>query len=163
GVNVVFHVQREDDASRPRAAGSPGAMVRIRFCERNQTGAVEIDPVVMDEIRILPGIHPARLEPDLVLLSVDFFNPSHGPLAPGYLVLNFSAHTIVKVQVIPAVALRHPYDFLTVGQIVAVLLAGVAKEGLRLFADNRARSARCRVHFDYAVDLMSSLVILKRE
>jgi hypothetical protein len=64
---------------------------------------------------------------------------------------------------VPSVALRHPDDLPAVGQIVAVLLARIAEEGLRLFADDGARLAGAGVNLDYAIDLMPALVVFKCE
>ena len=71
---------------------------------------------------------------------------------------------------VPAVALRHPDDFLAVLEVVAILLArvgevavggAVVEEGLRLFRDDRARLAGGRVRFDDAEDLVAALVVFE--
>ena len=89
--------------------------------------AVEVDPVVVDEVRILARIHAARAEPDLALLFVDAEHVAHDPLALGDLLLHRTGDAVIEVQVVPAVALRHPDDFLAVGDIETVTLARVGR------------------------------------
>ena len=145
-------------------------MVRVAVGESRQPGAVEIDPIVVREVRILAGIHAAGAEPDLPLDGIDVLHGAHDPLAFGDLVLHRAGGAVVEIQMVPAVAFRHPDDFLAVVHVVAELLAGigeravrgaVGEERLRLFRDDRARGAGRRVDFDDAVDLVSALVVFE--
>src|SRR5262249_3824908 len=147
----------------------------VRFAvgaQPDQSRSIEVDAVVVQEIRILAVIHAARAEPDLTPRLVDVQHRAHGPLAGGDAVLHGAGCAVDEVHVLPAVALRHPDPVLAVGDVVTVLLAGVAlaavrgpvvEEGLRLFGDDRPRLARARVDFDHAVDLVAALVVLERD
>jgi hypothetical protein len=138
-------------------------VVRVGLGQRGEAGPVEVDPVVVDEVRILPGIHAARGEPDLPLLLVDALDVADDPLALRDLLRRLAGYAVVQIQVIPPVALRHPDDFLAVGDIEAVPLAGVAEERLRFLGQDRPRLCRGRVDLDDPVDLMAALVVLERE
>ncbi len=110
--------------------------------ERRQARAVEVDAVVVDEVRVLARIHAARAEPDLALLLVDAHDVPDHPVALGDLVLHRAGRAIVQIEVVPAVALRHPDDFLAVGDIEAVALARVRRR--RSWALRRSPRAPCR-------------------
>src|SRR5262249_30723287 len=81
-------------------------------------------------------------------------NAAHDPFAFRDLILHLAGHAVEKIEMVPSVALRHPDDLPAVGQIVAVLLARIAEEGLRLLADDGARLAGAGVNLDHAIDLM---------
>src|SRR5262249_36650673 len=132
-------------------------MIGVRFSQRREATAVEIDPVVVDEVRVFAGIHAAGLEPDLALLFVYLLDAAHHPFAFRNLVLHLAGHSIVKIEMIPAVALRHPDDLFPVANVTAVLLARITEKRLRLFADNGARFTRGGVNLDHAVELMPAL------
>jgi hypothetical protein len=151
-VDVELHVGREHDV-----------VVRVRLREGRQAGAVEVDPVVVDEVRVLPRIHAARREPDLAGVLVHLDDAADGPFAPGDLVLHLSGDAVVQIEVVPAVALRHPDHFLAVGDVVAKALAGVAEEGPRLLGHDGARRAGRGVHLDDAEDLVAALVVVERD
>ena len=57
-------------------------VVAVGFGESGQAGAVEIDPVIVGEVRILAGIHAARLEPDLPLVFIHAIDVAHHPVRP---------------------------------------------------------------------------------
>ena len=54
-------------------------MICVRFRQACETGAVEVDAEVMDEVWVLAGIHPTRAEPDLASLLVG----NDAPIDPG--------------------------------------------------------------------------------
>ena len=118
--------------------------------QRRQAGAVEIDAVVVLEVRVLAGVHAAGAEPELPLLFVDLDDVADRPRALGDLVLHRAGGAVDQIEVVPAVALRHPDHFLAVGEVVAIALAGLQRGGgavviekrLRLFGDHRARLRR---------------------
>ena len=80
-------------------------MICVCFSQRYESAAVEVDPIVMDEVWVLAGVHAARLEPNLTLLFVHFIDRADNPVAFGDLVLHLARRTIVEVEVIPTVAL----------------------------------------------------------
>ena len=146
-------------------------MVAIGIGKFGQAGAIEVDPVVVGEVGILAGVHPARLEPDLPLVLIHAVHHAHHPLALGDLVLHLAGDAVIKVKMLPAVTLRGPDDLLAVIQVVAVPApAGktlgqqvVVDEGLAGLVDQRARLAGLRVHLDHAVDLVAALIVLEGE
>ena len=114
-------------------------MIGVGGRQRREAGAVEVDAVVVQEIWILAGRHAAGAEPDLALVLVDLLDVTHHPVTLRDLVLHGAGLAVVQVQVIPAVALGHPDDFLPVRDVVAVLLPGIAEERRRLLGDHGAR------------------------
>ena len=80
-------------------------VVGVRLRERGEAAPVEVDAVVVDEVRILPRIHAAGAEPDLPLLFVHPQDISHGPRALRDLVLHRSRAAVVEIEVVPPVAL----------------------------------------------------------
>ena len=99
-VHVELQVRRE-----------PHGMVRVGRGQRHQPGPVEVDPVVVHEVRVLARIHPARAEPDLPLVLVDLQDFAHDPVALRDLVLHGPGDAVVQIEMVPAVALGHPDDF----------------------------------------------------
>ncbi len=151
-VDVELQVRRE-----------PDCMVRVGRGQRRQPGPVEVDPVVVHEVRVLARIHPARAEPDLPLVLVDLQDLAHDPVALRDLVLHGPGDAVVQIEVVPAVALGHPDELHAVGEVAPEFLAGVAEEGLRLLGHDRARAPRDRVDLDDTVDLVAALVVLERD
>ena len=80
-------------------------MVRVRFGQGRQSAAVEVDPIVLDEVWVFAWIHAARLKPDLSLHFVHFIDGADDPVALSDLVLQFPRHTVVQIEMVPAVAL----------------------------------------------------------
>src|SRR5262249_27537253 len=115
------------------------------------------------EVRVFARIHATGLEPDLALLFVYLLDAAHHPFAFRNLVLHLASHPVVKIEVVPAVALRHPDDLFPIANVAAILLARITEERLRFFADDGARFTRGRVNLDHAVDLMPAMVVFKRE
>ena len=93
-----------------------GRVVGLRFGQTREARPVEVDAVVVDEVRVLAGVHPAPAEPDLPLLIVDARDAADHPLAPGDLVLHRARHAVEEIEVVPAVPLRHPDDLAAVGR-----------------------------------------------
>ncbi len=63
-------------------------VIAVALGQRDQARAVEVDAVVVDEVRILVGILAAGVEPDLPLLLVDAVDAADDVLAVGDLVLD---------------------------------------------------------------------------
>ena len=152
-------VVREDDV-----------VVAVACGQRRQAGAVEVDPVDVEEVRILARVHAAGGEEDLLRPFVDLDHRAHDPLALRNLVLRASGGAVDQVEMVPAVALRHPDHVLAVLEVVAILLArvgevavggAVVEEGLRLLRDDRARLPGGRVRFDDAEHLVAALVVFE--
>ena len=146
-------------------------MIGVDAGQRCQAGAVEIDPVVMLEVRILAGIHAAGAEPQLAFVFIHLDHVADRPRALGDLRLHLAGGAVDQIEVIPAVALRHPDHFLAVGEVVAKALAGlergggtvVIEKGLGLFRDDRSGLPGMRVDFDHAEHLVAALVVLEAE
>ena len=73
--------------------------------ESDQAGAVEIDAIIVNEIRILIGIAAAGAKPDLPLLFVDPLDPADDEVSLGDLVFDGPFLGIDQIQMPPAVAL----------------------------------------------------------
>jgi hypothetical protein len=68
-------------------------VVGIGFRKRRQASAVEIDPVVVNQVWILPRVHTACLEPDLPFFFIHLLNSPHDPIAFCDLILHSAGHT----------------------------------------------------------------------
>src|SRR5690348_12935298 len=113
----------------------------------------------------------ASAEPDLPRSFVDALHSAHDPLAARDLILHRTGDAVVQVKMTPAVALRHPDDLSTVVHIVtipasrigeAAIRGAITEERLRFVGNNGARLA-VRVDFDDAINLVSTLIVFKRE
>lgn len=131
--------------------------------EFDQVGAVEINAGKVDVVRILIGINPSELKPDLALFVIDAIDFVDDPFAFGDLVFGRAGFTVEEVEVIPAVAFGHPDDFLGFLKPMVVFFSGVADESLRGFGDERGGLAGFRIDGDDAEDLMSALVVEEGE
>jgi hypothetical protein len=97
-------------------------VVGIRLGERCQARSIEADAVVVDEVRILARVHPACAEPYLALGLVHVDHVADHPVALRDLVLDAPRRPVEQVKVIPAVPLRHPDHFFSIGDVETVLL-----------------------------------------
>ena len=138
-------------------------MVRLALGQPREAGAVEVDAVVVDEVRILLLVHPRGAEIDLARLLVHLRHAAHHPLALRDLVLHRAIRPVIEIEVVPAVALRHPDHLLAVAHVEPVLLARVAEEGGRLLGDDGPGPARGGLGLDDAVDLVPPLVVFERD
>jgi len=103
-------------------------VIPVPFGEDRQARAVKIHAAVVDVVRVLPGADAAGAKPDLPALAVHAIDAANHPLAPGDLTLHAAGRGVVEIEVVPAVALRHPDDLPGLVQIVDELLAGVVDE-----------------------------------
>ena len=152
---------------RPRDGVIP---VRLRVL--HQASAVEIDSIVVSEVRVLTRDHATGAEVDLPIRNVDAVHAAHDPLALRHLILHAARDAVVQIEMRPPVALGHPEHFLAVVHVEAPVAAVVRDVGAqwtvrekrrRLVGHHRPRFAARRVHLDDAIDLMSALVVLERE
>jgi hypothetical protein len=80
------HVHAAERINKVLAIGRILNTVRsITLGECHQFCAVKINPVIMNEVRILSGIPAAGAKPDLSLLFINQIDPAHNPFAPGNL------------------------------------------------------------------------------
>jgi len=117
----------------------------------------------MEKIRVLSLIHAASQKPHLTPLFIHPLHTPHHPLAFRDLIFHLAGAAVIKIKVVPAIAFRHPDDFLTVIQVMAKFLAGVEKESRALFIDQSSSRAGRRIHFDYPINLMAALIVFKGE
>src|ERR1035437_2506719 len=120
GVDVVRVVGREGDG-----------VVAVGVGERREPAAVEVDPVVLQEIRILLRIHASRPEHDLFVGLVHALHAAYEPVPFRDLVLDRAGGAVHEIKVRPAVALRHPDELLAVIEIEAVLAPRIGKPDVR--------------------------------
>src|SRR6266508_1380077 len=118
---------------------------------------------MVDEVRVLSGPNAAGPEPHLALDRVHPFHAADHPLSPGHLVLYLPCLQIIQVQVVPAVALRHPEHFPSVVQVVREALLDVGDKRSALLIDQGDRLTAVGVHADDAEDQMAALVVQERE
>ena len=138
-------------------------MRAVALGEKRQARAVEVDAAIVDVIRVLIGVNAAGAEPDLAVLLVHAVHAAHHPFAPRDLVLHLPGLRIVEVEVVPAVALRHPEDLVGRVEVAVELLAAVVDERLALLVDDGAGAAGLGIHRDDAQDLVAALVVEERE
>ena len=134
-------------------------MGAITLGQDHQLGAVEIDPGVVDMIRILIRHDTAGAEEHLPTLRVHMLNAADHPISTGDLILHRALTGIVKVEVIPAVAFRHPDQLPSIVQAMQETFAGVIDEGGTLFVHDSPRFTRVRFHGNHAQHLVAPLVV----
>ena len=152
GVDIISPVLRIDER-----------MVGLGFSEGGQSRPVEVDPIIVNEIWILAGIHAACLEPNLAGGFIHLVDPPDNPLALRDLVFDRARLAVEKVKMIPAVPLRHPNNLFPVGEVKTIFLARIAEERRRLLADDGPRLACRAVDFDDPVNLVPPLVVFEGE
>ncbi len=143
----------------------------VSISEPCQSRPVEVDAVVLREIRVLASDAAASLKPDLTLRIINVVDVAHQPVAFRDLVLHLTRRTIVEVQMLPAVALRGPDDLLAIVHIMPIASScresrtkvAVVEEGIRRLGNERMRRARLGVHLDHRIALMAALVVIKCE
>ena len=95
GVDEIAAIGRELDR-----------VVAVALGERDQAGAVEVDAVVMDEVRVLVRVLAAGAEPDLAASSSSIRSMPRTTYSPlGDRVLDLAGLRVDQVEVPPAVAL----------------------------------------------------------
>ena len=77
----------------------------VSLGEGDEAGAVEVHPIVVDEVRILAGVLASRPEPDLPLLLIDQVDAADDVLAAGDRVLDLPLPGVDEVEMSPAVTL----------------------------------------------------------
>src|SRR4030042_3345943 len=138
-------------------------MCAITASQNHQAGAVEVYTAEMYVIRILLRLNSAGLKPDLPFFLIYVLNSADNPPAPGYLVFNTSSLGVVEIEMVPAVPLRHPDNFVRFVEVMTELFAGVVDESLALFIDDGTGLTRRGIHTYDTQYLVTSLVIEERE
>src|SRR5690625_7321353 len=116
---------------------------------------------MMDKIGVLILIIPSRTEPDLPVIPIDMVYISHHPFASCNLILYRPAAGDIEIEVPPAIALRHPNDFITILAIASKERGGIAKKGFRLLIHHNAAFPGLCIHFTDVVALMTTLDALQ--
>jgi len=116
---------------------------------------------MMDEIRVFARVHAAGLEIDLTFLFVDFVNAPYDPLTFGDLLFDRTGCTVVEIEVVPAIPLRHPDDLFSVLNVMAIFFPGITEKRFRLFTNNRAGFPGSGVDLNDPVDLVTPLVVFE--
>lgn len=117
----------------------------------------------MDMIWILVGVHPTGLEVDLACGHLHSIDATDDLRASRDLVKHLASATNVSIQMIPAIALGHPNNFIRLTDMFAEVLVSVVNEGLAFLIDNGAGHASVGIHAHNAHDLMAPLVVDKHE
>ncbi len=137
-------------------------MVAVAGREHGHAAAVEVHTAEVREVGILLPVHPAGSKPDLAASFVHVRHVLHDPRAFGDLILDLTRPRVVQPQVVPAVPLGHPDQFV-IAQPAAKELVRIADEGIAPLVDDRPRRARRRVDGHDAQHLMPALVVDERE
>src|SRR5262249_32061685 len=143
-------------------------VVSVPVGQGDQFGAIEVDAIGVDEIRVLARILAAGAEPDLPLRLVDEVDAPDdiGPL--GDLVLDRARPRIDQVEMPPAVALRGVEDFARLIQPVdgvqphRLPVSGPDERRARL-VDDVAILAGMRIDADHSVALVPAVDLLIAE
>ena len=153
GVDEKLHVGRERRA-----------VVRVGGGQRFSPVPSKLMRKKLTKYGSFPAYMPLALNQICRFSSSTLHDRANRPVAFRDLVLHLAGRAVVQVEVVPAVALRHPDDLAAVVDVAPVLLAGVAEERRRLLRSMTARAlACCGVDLDDAVDLVSALVVLERD
>jgi hypothetical protein len=135
----------------------------IPLGQGDEVGAVEVDAVILDEIRVLTRVLAARAEPDLALLLIDAVDAPHHPLSLGKLGLHAPALGVEQVEVGPPVALRLVENLLGAVEVTEIRRAVAVHECLRPLVDQVPRLAGLRLDLDDAEPLVAAVGLLERE
>src|SRR5438105_4083448 len=111
-------------------------MVAVSRRERNQPAAVEIDAIVVNEIRVLIGIAAAGTEPDLALVFINPVDLANDVLSLRNLIFDGALFGVHKIEVPPTI------PFGDIDQLVGLLEPGKRAEALAghiIRADKRFR------------------------
>jgi len=73
-------------------------VVAVAVGQRDEAGAVEVDAVKVNQIRVLVRVHATGVEPNLSLLLVDAVNATHDVIAFRDLVFDFAFLHIDQVR-----------------------------------------------------------------
>ncbi len=113
----------------------------------------------MDVVRVLAWMDAAGAEPDLPLGLVHAIDTANNPGTFGDLVLYLPGLGVVKIEMVPAVAFRHPDQFAGTVEVVQEILARVVDERGALLLDDRLDRTACGIDREEPQDLMAALVI----
>ena len=147
----------------PTIGGVPEGMVAIPLGHPREAGSVEFDPGVVDVVGVLAGLGPVGPEPDLAGFFVDSIDAADEPFALRDLVLDSPGPRVHEVEVVPAVPLGHPEDFIRLVEELQVDLVRVVDERRRRLLDQGLGVARLGVDGDDPEDLVASLVVEEGE
>src|SRR5262249_34093255 len=127
-----------------------------------EAGAVEIDPAMVDVIRVLIRIEAADPKCDLILLWIEMIHATNEPFAlrngRGLFRLR-----VDPVNMIPAAAFAHPDEFAAFGQESQESLVRIIEERFAFFIDKSFDLARFAIDGDDTHDLMAALVVKEAE
>ena len=132
--------------------------------EDDEAGAVEVHAAKMEVIGIFAGDDAAGEERELASLGVHAGDTADDPLSGGDRVFQATAGGVVEVEMVPAAAFAGPDNFLRVVEdFLMGRNAGVVDEGLAALLDDDARGTRGGIDRDEAEELVTALVVEKRE
>ena len=131
----------------------------VLFGENGEVGAIEIGAAYLNIVGVLVWHDAADVKPYLPFIAIDPLDTANHPVSFGDLILHLAGEGIVEIEMIPAVALRHPDNFVGVVEIFDELFAGVIDKGFAVFVDDRRCIAGFGVDGDEAEDLVSALVV----
>src|SRR6185369_4137825 len=113
----------------------------------------------VDVVRVLRRINAAGAEPDLTFLDINAVDATDEPIAFGDLIFHRAGGLINQIEMVPAIAFRHPNDLAGRFDLLLVELAAVVDESLAGFIDDGAGRARLAIDADDAQRLMAALIV----
>src|SRR6267378_2194894 len=127
-------------------------MVAVAFCQCDQTAAIEVDSIEVDEIGVLIRIPATRSEPDLPLLLINAINSTDHKLAFCNLVLDFpglGVHEIKMTPTVPLGGINHFVGFFEPVDVTQVQTLGMGGpyKGRGLFIYEVSQCAGLGIHF----------------
>ena len=128
----------------------------------HKIATVEIDAIIVYQIRVFLRVHAVGRKVNLLFLFIDMLYSTHIPCPLGYLACRLTTATVVEVEMVVIVPFARPDDAPAVLQVMTVY-AGVVDIFLLLLFDKRFYFTGYSRKFQQAIDLMAPLVILKRE
>ena len=137
------------------------AVRAVTFSQAKKPGTVEVHAVGVQVIRILTRLAAGGSEGNLALVLIHLNHLAHHPLTLGDLVFHFASYAVVKVKMIPTIALGPPDDFLQVIDVPAKAVTEHEHKGLGRFINQRARLAGSHGNLDHSMRAEPALDMLE--
>ena len=110
-------------------------------------------------VRILSFTDAAGPKPYLSFGFIDFLDTAHDPRSFSDLVFYTTGLCIIKIEVVPAVTFRHPYDFLLAVQVMTESLTCIIYECFALFIHDSGCFAGISVYAYNPQLLVTTLIV----
>src|SRR4051812_46683830 len=137
-------------------------MVPISFRERDQTRAVKVHAVKLNEAWVLVGVLAPGPKPDLPFLFIDHVDAAQDKFPLRNLVLDRACPGIHQIEMSPPIALgdvNHLVRFFEPVHILEIQTLSMSSpnKGLCLFINQISQRASLRIDFDHPISLVPSV------